>query len=988
MTNQLRLLFLFVVISGALCTVEDYVIMSQCAHNKAINLAAEGTVSVTDISQIQNITIVGRPDFVNNNFKIALYAKETQRYLCFNDHWKLVGMKELQDTCYFNEAIVHGYFVFRSVVDLQRRIGFTQKGRAVGPKKVVNDACYMFTKIPTDQFFHQHSHFPVPKSKSTTTTTTRIPKTEYNHSSNVGRGSGSGGGRSKTNRYKNSQRKDDLVTSNHSGHGSANGHGSGGGSGSGSGNGYKKFKKQRNGNKQQRRQQQQQQQQQQQFRGHSYNLSNPKNSTYLNSSRQNLVLSQHSHTNNHTNNKNNNSNNNKSNPPQNHQVRHHHNDPNKVARRQQHDQKQKHIKLRQRVRPSPAPSASNDTSVVTVATSTTTATLHKAINSLKPHTTQSSTYSDIKPTNVVPTLTMDNQSDSRNTMASSSVVVAKRKGRRRKGDKVHKKNLQRLTEQEQDQEHTNKDNSYSSTLSGPNYEEMPEEEFMTTSTDYAWMTNDIMLSSVKPTSASLPTWETWYPSSSTLKTDENTEYSSASSVTEMNNNDKHFSTTLASSSMTTDLTKNTLSAEQYRQQQTSVSLPTYELSTTLTENSIDETISPTVTTDLGMTTTNTSTYTQTDFWSTSLNDDNTEADMTSNGFTRPTFNTYATPQLQDTMPTLNTEQTTNWEDTNKNTNTLSTHKYRNEGNEESSTLDQNLTATEEDEEHDEKEEEKLKEVSSPSSDKVSDTTSPEEGSTSETTSSSDYDKTSEITAPTTSTLTNDCAYSTAFTHSGSENMTDCSKVATKTLASVANKHPQREISPTQQTIHHFKDSLRTETTTAQLTKTTTVTVPTSKLSLQPLKTIQSDTPLHYLQPIQNSVTLSHNEEFTSTPAFITTLHSTKSPEPPTTLTTRKTLRKSTQRLLATPFHQLTYVRNEAGDIDIDSIDNISIYPEILDNDNDEPLVRPSTSRLTMISGYLPTSATATLPESIRIAKIKINRERKRMLRIRNVGNYA
>lgn len=40
----------------------------------------------------ENITIVGRPDFVNNNFKIALYAKETQRYLCFNDHWKLVGM--------------------------------------------------------------------------------------------------------------------------------------------------------------------------------------------------------------------------------------------------------------------------------------------------------------------------------------------------------------------------------------------------------------------------------------------------------------------------------------------------------------------------------------------------------------------------------------------------------------------------------------------------------------------------------------------------------------------------------------------------------------------------------------------------------------------------------------------------------------------------------------------------------------------------------
>lgn len=46
-----------VVISGALCTVEDYVIMSQCAHNKAIHLAAEGTVSVTDISQIRKYPI-------------------------------------------------------------------------------------------------------------------------------------------------------------------------------------------------------------------------------------------------------------------------------------------------------------------------------------------------------------------------------------------------------------------------------------------------------------------------------------------------------------------------------------------------------------------------------------------------------------------------------------------------------------------------------------------------------------------------------------------------------------------------------------------------------------------------------------------------------------------------------------------------------------------------------------------------------------------
>ncbi|XP_043066558.1 uncharacterized protein ths isoform X2 [Drosophila bipectinata] len=151
---------LMVVISGALCTVEDYVIMSLCAQDKAIHLAAEGTVSVTDTSQIQNITILGFPDYLNQEFtfKLALYAKETQRYLCFNDNWRLVGMTKLRDTCYFNETIHHGYFVFRSIVDSERRVGFTHGGKPVGPKMSVKDACYHFNKIDVETFYRQHRH--------------------------------------------------------------------------------------------------------------------------------------------------------------------------------------------------------------------------------------------------------------------------------------------------------------------------------------------------------------------------------------------------------------------------------------------------------------------------------------------------------------------------------------------------------------------------------------------------------------------------------------------------------------------------------------------------------------------------------------------------------------------------------------------------------------------------------------------------------------
>lgn len=100
-----------------------------------------------------------------------------------------------------------------------------------------------------------------------------------------------------------------------------------------------------------------------------------------------------------------------------------------------------------------------------------------------------------------------------------------------------------------------------------------------------------------------------------------------------------------------------------------------------------------------------------------------------------------------------------------------------------------------------------------------------------------------------------------------------------------------------------------------------------------------------------------------------------------------------QKVMATPFHQLAYVRNQAGEIDIDNIDNINIYPHLLD-DNDGSKAATlkqdigNDGQLTLITAYLPTLATATLPESIRIAKIKINRERKRRMHLRSVAAYT
>ncbi|KAH8321897.1 hypothetical protein KR067_008837, partial [Drosophila pandora] len=325
----LELFFFFVfqvVISGALCTVEDYVIMSLCAQDKAIHLAAEGTVSVTDTSQIQNITILGFPDYLNQEFtfKLALYAKETQRYLCFNDNWRLVGMTKLRDTCYFNETIHHGYFVFRSIVDSERRVGFTHGGKPVGPKMSVKDACYHFNKIDVETFYRQHRHLKI-------------------NSNSNGSGSGSGSGNSNSNGSSNSNIKSRKPPRNNK------------------------------NNRHKSNNQNQKLQQQQEHHGHNNNnvILNNNSSTSLSRTNKKQQSKQQQQ------------------QQQQHQVRHHHNDPSLLARRQQHERKQKRRKQQkqqqqqhqqqqqqQRVTASPTKPATATTPVATSpATATTAATL-------------------------------------------------------------------------------------------------------------------------------------------------------------------------------------------------------------------------------------------------------------------------------------------------------------------------------------------------------------------------------------------------------------------------------------------------------------------------------------------------------------------------------------------------------------------------------------------------------------------------------------
>ncbi|XP_058982241.1 uncharacterized protein LOC101891262 isoform X2 [Musca domestica] len=932
MTNQLTLLFLVVVISGALCTVEDYVIMSQCAHNKAIYLAAEGTVSVTDISQTQNITIVGRPDFVNEDFKIALYAKETQRYLCFNDHWKLVGMKELQDTCYFNEAIVHGYFVFSSVVDRRRRIGFTQRGRAVGPKKVVNDACYMFTKIPTDQFFHQHNQF-FQQQQRVRATTARAPQSEEHLGSGMGRGSGSGSGR--PNRHRNQHRNEDSSNRQQQ-------HG-------------KKSKLHSSGAGQGTRKRQHQQQRLQQMRGGG----DSKNSTYLSSSRQhNVELGQYGAHNNHSGKHHNHS------QPQyshHHAARHHHSSSSNDSRRHHHyEQKQKSRAHHNRMRTSPS------TAAATTTTSTTSTTLMSTMpskSSMAPNsTTRTTTIASTSLADVPPvpseqgTFPTSSTSTTTTTMAShhdslSTSMGHKHKGRRRKAHRKHGLHKSQTQSQGSNTQHDISPESSAAT------EETAEEDEDLTTDFSTWPQLELTSAqdfpgSVKPTSASLPSWETWYPSSVSTATFE-----------------QESSSDYAFSSISSKEPKE----EGYKKLGVSVSSPlplNYDISPGTMSLPYP---APTTTT----------------------------AAFPASSLVRQED----PPKSNDLLPQNTSKQTEAKEQQQRLEDEMNNEfKLHLAGNTSSSSLNQS-------------------EEQDSSSEEVEETSAPDdnEDEAIASTMASKLSDVPELTVTSTNNLMTDYIYATRTVP-----LTGNHKVSRHRHSHEPARHPHNAM-------QHHKDKLALQQkirlengliTTPNTSTTTTTTASsfaanpsTSQATLganskhvpQSLNTF-SDLESSLPEITANTLSSTTTRLITAMPTLATAMSPSSSSSTPSSstitspsqTTTRKTLRKSTQKLLATPFHQLTYVRNEAGEIDIDSLDNISMYPDLEDNENvnGDGEMQPhhrTTSRFTMISGYHhqqqqqhhPSTAAATsaLPESIRIAKIKINRERKRMLRLRNIGGY-
>ncbi|XP_036230448.2 serine-rich adhesin for platelets isoform X2 [Bactrocera oleae] len=1166
MSNQFRLLLFIVVISGALCTVEDYVIMSQCAHNKAIHVAAEGTVSVTDISQTQNITIVGLPDYVNNNLKIALYAKETQRYLCFNDQWKLVGMKELRDTCYFNETIVHGYFVFRSVVDLQRRVGFTHRGKAVGPKKNVNDACYLFTKIQADQFFHQHTDYFAPKSKSTkiisgigaapqtttathttsgasarlssqraalsaaaTTATVTATAAQRNYNSN--------------NRLLRTNNKNKRVNSVRSSNSNNN----------------------RNSNNNQN---------EEYTNGHSSNLSSSNNnnnsnqssnnnhnnsSNLVSNSQQQVDLSQQKQ--HHNSNGRTREHVRQQQQQQQHQVRHHHNDPNLIARRQHHEHKQKrrqHQRQQQRLRSgkltSPATTtvaqerASATTTTKAVYSTTATGALARSSNQHDKgaqHEPQPATVANVAAKAATATAII---------MKSTTTIANKRKGRRRKGRKQRKQQQQQRAQQQMlpliarvptKAADTPTQTTWLwsdsptpplSSLSTQMLADVPSSiSPATTFGDYSGEWQSSVTTHVDATSV-----DTAAPSSFTttlsslawgtptqIYLDSTTDLSDgASSLTptsDYNNNTDFSIEESLNATFVTEIDDSSMTPESTMDVDEQLSSITSQQQHFTTKNvatpvSTAETIRPTSTTWSESSEQNWSSTTPTNdtddvetvfpFPTAIVDTETVAATAIFSEDVNATEETQTVSEDADLFATINSTSSEIEAESSSNTyhddgitealaevgGTQSTttahqkvydlpaergnigHMWKKQSGIAASIatlLHQQLLATsasngnvyawrpERGEEYSDEiivatgrpvatELDTSTDIASgdratwwqhhmnhsgtnfwdkgigdevPSSDDDADldwlkhitkqrNSSKRRHNHRKTNNNSSKDVEAVSQQPLQALLASDSSLSFSKKYVAEGKLQRQSSKAfsgsNKLLAATTTAHEYSSTMATSRTnsaTTHTEGVINPTTTTTTINNKELATTTTTQhlYPLQQLLGNKTILPLHNPPSLVHFDGNSNHLAHTHTPTASTLITSTSAAAPTSTtvtgdattvvaaLTTKKSIRISTQKLLATPFHQLTYVRNNAGDIDIDNIDNISVYPDLLEESGELAEQRSTeraetdatrNSRLTIVSGYLPTSATATLPESIRLAKVKINKERKRMMSLR------
>ncbi|XP_053978962.1 uncharacterized protein LOC128889862 isoform X2 [Hylaeus anthracinus] len=90
--------------------------------------------------------------------KIYIFAEKSQRYICFNKQWKLVGLTKKQKglMCQFYELYNGSYLRYRSAADSSRYLGFNKFGK---PMKNLRgrQECFNFIKYNPHADINHHN---------------------------------------------------------------------------------------------------------------------------------------------------------------------------------------------------------------------------------------------------------------------------------------------------------------------------------------------------------------------------------------------------------------------------------------------------------------------------------------------------------------------------------------------------------------------------------------------------------------------------------------------------------------------------------------------------------------------------------------------------------------------------------------------------------------------------------------------------------------
>ncbi|XP_043508444.1 uncharacterized protein LOC122527922 [Frieseomelitta varia] len=134
------------------------------------------SVSLYSTCSSGNVTVIGRSikavvrDDLNAPYqklttqsedfsrKLYIFAEKSQRYICFNERWKPIGLpkKKKNSRCQFYEDYNGSYLTYRSVVNSSRYLGFNKFGKPV--KNRGRQECFNFIKYNPHADINHHNN--------------------------------------------------------------------------------------------------------------------------------------------------------------------------------------------------------------------------------------------------------------------------------------------------------------------------------------------------------------------------------------------------------------------------------------------------------------------------------------------------------------------------------------------------------------------------------------------------------------------------------------------------------------------------------------------------------------------------------------------------------------------------------------------------------------------------------------------------------------